>query len=179
MKFLIERIDSTLSAWSPKLKTPEQKYSIVFVMTPTSNFSMDIDDHYVLCSDVYYETHSAELMNRKRICCSATIVGSDTLNHGTTAASGLGFGRLIDEDLNFFIQLNSQIFLHLCHQINSMKFINDLFITFSPHLEDGSCKPSFSENPNKLVWDRSHMKNDSRLEIKSFEFGCNLFEVQD
>lgn len=179
MKFLIECIDSNLSAWNPKLNTIEEKYSIVFGVKPISSFRMDIDDNYLLCSDEYYDTHSAELIHRKKVSCSVTILGSKPLNQELVPISSLGYGKLIDEDLNFFIYLNSQAFFHLCNQINSMKKINDLFITFNSQLDDGAYIPSNSENSNKLVWDRSPTRGDSWLEVKSFEFGCNLYQAKD
>lgn len=179
MKFFIERIDSAVSAWNPELNTSEEKFSIVFGIKPLSNFRMDIDDNYVLCSDEYYTAHNSELIHRKKVCCSATILNSNSRNEEGLNISAFGYGRLIDDDLNFFIYLNTQTIFYLCNQINSMKKINDLFITFGPHHETGSHATLKSEQPNKLMWDMPQSGTGSCLEIKSFEFNCNLYQSQD
>jgi hypothetical protein len=182
MKFFVERIDSNLSVWNLRSNTLDEQQSIVLEIKPSSHFSVIIDDNYVLCSDEHYTTHNAELMHRKKINCSATILCSKHVNQEPASVTSLGYGKLVDEDLNFFIHLNSQIFLHLCNQINSMKKINDLFITFNQQPEVGSCIQSNSENSensNKLVWNRTQAGIDSLLDVKSLEFGCNLYQTQD
>ncbi len=179
MMFLIERIDSNLSVWNVRSNTLDEQFSIVLEVKPSSNFSMNIDDDYVLCSDEHYTAHNAELMHRKKVNCLVTILDSKYINQDPALVNSLGYGKLIDEDLNFFIHLNSQMFLHLSNQINSMKKINGLFITFSPQLEAESCTQSASENSNKLVWNRAESKIDSLLVVKGFEFCCNLRQTQD
>jgi hypothetical protein len=179
MKFLIEFIDSNLSVWNSKLNELEENYFIMFEVKPYSNFRINIDDNYVLCSDEYYKKYKTKLINKKNVSCSVTILGSKPINQEHQLLNSLGYGKFIDEELNLFIHLNSQVFFHLCNQISSMKKINDLFITFRTGPELVRISPSNSENSNTIHWDRSQKKDESLLEIKSFEFGCNLYQIKD
>ena len=177
MEFVIESIRKQIQLYKSDTNQSDSFY-VEIGITPFHDWRLDIDEDFIFCNEVYFESNQSIIGNRKRVTGFVRISNFDELKDDSKNDLGNTFGYVQHhgEMMLYEVFMKEKLFNDLLNQLNHTKDISLLINIDSENYVKEKVIFGQGHDWKHELWKVDSTDSSNYLNIKYFSLGFILLD---